>query len=206
MKNIILIILLFFALLEMTLIILLVNNQHDFDDLYSNNNTKLKIAEQRIDRYEEKFDQSIFSENTMLNKIELVDSLGNNVVIDKIIDGAKLVYRFAEVSCRACVDSDLEILNQLGKHIGNKNIIVLSDFENINKMNSRMQTIGFSSPYYNFKGLMGLSVEKDSLTRPGFFFIIDKDLRLRFVYKTDESHDISSPYFRRIIQYFKNGI
>jgi hypothetical protein len=201
-----LVILLFFALLEMTFIILLVNNQRDFDDLYSENNTKLKIAEHRIDRYEEKFDQNIFSENTILNIIELVDTAGNNVVIDEIIDRPKLVYRFAEVSCRACVDNDLEILDQLGRNIGYNNILVLCDYENINKMKSRMHALNFASSYYNHKGFLGLSVERDSLTRPGFFFILNEDLRLSFVYKTDEDHDITSPYFRRIIQFYKDGM
>lgn len=206
MKQKIIILLSLVITLEMTVIILLINNQKDFNRLYLEKNEELNNVKYKMERYLEKFEQNIFTENTTLKNITVTDYKGNKNPIVEIVDGKKLVYRFSEVSCRACVDMDIEILKQLGDSIGHNNIMVISKFDNLTRMNAMLNAKNFNSPYFNYNGKLGLSVEKDTLTEPGFFFLIDNNLRISFAYKTDDAHNFYSPYFRRIIEHFKNGV
>lgn len=205
-KHIIFYVIALFALIEMSVIIYQENNQRDFNRLYFEKKNELISTHHRIDRYLEKFDQNLFTENTILKNIEITDTANNGLALNKIIRGPKLIYRFSEVSCRACVNTDLYILKQLGDSIGEDNILIITEFDNLNKMNAMLNAMDIKSPYYNFKGKLNLSIERDSVTQPPFFFILDNKLRIRFAYKTDDAHDFSSSYFKRIIQFYKTGI
>ncbi len=116
----------------------------------------------------------------------------------------KLIYRYTQVSCLACVETDLNILKMLGDSIGTQNIIVLSNYVELNHAKAYLNQMGVKSQCYNFNGKLNLTMEEDSITQPPFFFLLDKTMKIHFPYKTDDEHSINSSYFRRIIDYFKN--
>ena len=199
-------ILIIVLIIETWLIISLINNQKDFNRMSSEmfeENYNLKF---RIKGYQEKFEQNIFSENMILKSFVLQDTNDQKLVIDSLVLNTKLLYRFSEVSCRACVENDLEIIKQLGGIIGYDNILIISNFSSTTKSQAMLMSMETKSPYYNYRGKLGVPMEKDSIEEPAFFFLLDEKRRIRFAYRTDAAHNFSSPYFKRIKQFFNIGI
>lgn len=60
------------------------------------------------------------------------------------------------------------------------------------------------SPFFLYKEKIGIPIELDE-KRIATFFLLNKDLRTDFVYKTGGDQDITYPYYRRILEFFKKG-
>jgi len=153
-----------------------------------------------------RFGNKLFTENTFVENIYLTDLHGDTVQLRKVITSPKLIFRFSNEFCRACVDADIESLKDLGNIIGNQNIIIVTDNENARLLNIFRSSSGIESPCYNLKGTFNLSIE-NSLNKKQvpFLFILDENLEVHFSFFADEASELNEIYFNRIIKYFKKG-
>jgi len=173
--------------------------------LFYNERAEYNSCQFKLERYIEKQKQNIFSDNVQFKNIVLTNFDNEDTLLFDLLDDSKLIYRFTKKSCVACVESDLQIINMLSDSIGVNNIVILSDYDELIKAKAYLSQMGVKSPCYNYKGKFNFSMERDTITQPPFFFLADRNKRVRFPYKTDDNHSFSSYYFKRIISYFKSG-
>lgn len=169
-------------------------------ELKSNLND-LKYIDQR---YREKFAQNIFSENRNISDVPLLNTHLDTVSLASLINNTKLIYRFYEETCVQCVEDELDIIKKLSDSIGANNILIISDFDRIINLKAIINRKEISSPFFNYKGNIGLPIEKDEF-KIASFFLLHNNLRTQFVYKTGGEQNINDSYYKRIIFFFKEG-
>ena len=155
-------------------------------------------------RSKEKYIQSLFSENIIISDVFLTCPSYDSILISRVINSAKLVYRFYKSSCVQCVEEELDIAKILADSIGVNNIIILSDYDNINMLSALINRKNIKSPYFIFNKKFELPIEDDENAIPSFF-LLDANLRTKFVFKAGGHQNIVDPYYKRIICFFKNG-
>ena len=174
------------------------------DDRISGLKSELFNCEYNLTQNDEKFTQCISSENLKLSNLKLFDRNYDSISLKKLISGKKLVYRFYSSSCVQCIEEELDIVNQLADSIGVNNIIIISDYENINILTAIAVRKNIKSPFFIYRKKFELPIEFDPSSIPSFF-VLDTMLRTKFVFKTGGHQKISGPYYKRIISYLRNG-
>ncbi len=166
--------------------------------------TELYDCEFKNNRNKEKYIQCLFSENINVSDIYLVGSNYDSISLSKVITSIRLIYRFYGSSCVQCVEDELDIIKQLADSIGANNIIIISDYDNINMLSAIINRKNITSSYFIFNKKFELLIDDDERAIPSFF-LLDTNLCTRFVFKTGGHQNISDPYYKRIIWFFKNG-
>jgi len=161
-------------------------------------------CEYNNNRNKEKYNQCLFSENINISDVYLVDPKYDSISLSKVINNTKLIYRFFGSSCVQCIEDELDIAKQLADSIGANNIVIISDYNNINMLSAIIKRKNITSSYFIFNKKFELLIEDDEQAIPSFF-LLDANLRTRFVFKTGGHQNIADPYYRRIIWFFKNG-
>lgn len=154
-------------------------------------------------RDKEKYAQNLFSENQHLSDLALLDSNSDTISLASIMNNTKLVYRFYQGTCVQCVEDELDIAKQLADSIGANNILIISDFDKISSLKAITNRKQITSPCFIYKGKFELPIEKDD-NEIASFFLLDKDLRTRFVFKAGGAQNINDTYYKRVINFFKN--
>lgn len=164
----------------------------------------LNDCEYNSKRNKEKYIQCLFSENKNISDVYLVGSTYDSILLSRVINSTKLIYRFYESSCVQCVEEELNLTKQLADSIGANNIIILSDYNNINMLSAIINRKNITSSYFVFNKKFELPIEYDENAMPSYF-LLDANLRTKFVFKTGGHQNIVDPYYKRIIWFFKNG-
>ncbi|HCT30765.1 MAG TPA: hypothetical protein DIW31_08520 [Bacteroidales bacterium] len=170
-------------------------NQHQ--QLIQDKTTLLSsMKDLKVNMLEDAITQSLTSEDlTIRNNITIdngeASTLLNNVVGSK----PRLILRYSELNCQACIDVQLASLNKLAYKIGKENIIILASYKAIANMTKFKRINKLDMSIYNVDSI-GLPLEKENIP---FYFIIDqnKKTKLTFVpYK--EFPSLTEKYFELI--------
>lgn len=156
-------------------------------------------------RYNEDFDKCLFSDGNILSNIRVIDQNNHEVYIMDIIRKNTLIYRFSGISCRPCVEDDMNRLNQFKNSIIGNDLLILTDFKNPKEMRifSKMQNL--KVPIYSYPNCLNLYAEVDTFKRQPYYFLLDSCLRVHFTYISHSGQDsMHNKYFKRIIGYFKD--
>ncbi len=103
-----------------------------------------------------------------------VEDLKNQVVDLKSVfgDSPKLIFRFSEMNCNACIVAELPMIKTISSDVGKENIILLGSFPHINALKSfkKIHEIDFS--IYNVDSELLEHNLAESLNVP-FYFVIN---------------------------------
>lgn len=174
----------------------------------NNENIELKSSlynfEYNKERNKEKYAQNLFSENQLIPNLPLLNEDLDTTHISTIINSTKLVYRFYAETCVQCVEDELDIVKKLADSIGDDNILIISNFDKISSLKAITNRKQITSPCFIYKDRFDLPIEKDEVEIASFF-LLDKDLRTRFVFKAGGDQYIEDDYYKRIIYFFNKG-
>lgn len=155
-------------------------------------------------RHKDKYEETLFSENIQLSDIAMINSNLDTVYLESIIDKPKLIYRFYQETCVQCYEDELDILKKLSEKIGIENVLIISDFGKMNQLRAIINRKNIKSSFFNYSNKLGLPIDEDD-RKIASFFVIDQNLRTRFVFKAGGDQNIEDPYYRRILKFFKTG-
>jgi hypothetical protein len=120
--------------------------------------------------FENDIELMLFSENIHINISGKIGKGNKQTMFDNIINGKpKLFLRYSELNCHTCVDIQFEALKELGKKIGNENIILLASYKGDGDLNRFMRINKINFKVFNIEN-SGLPVEKANTP---FYFIAD---------------------------------
>lgn len=200
-----------YILVLIILIILLVLSTTTYNTNYNNVNCSEcfnRLEEMQNEEFIKlkRDSNELFTENSLLEDITLNSVNDTLIKISSIINESKLIYRFHEYSCQYCIENDFNILKALAGIIDPNRIIVIANFEN--SRNLKILSINESLPFkcYNYKSILNLPIEKESINNSPCFFILDNKLEINLAYTSNPSHSINSPYFERIEMFFKKDL
>ncbi|RED98399.1 hypothetical protein [Marinoscillum furvescens] len=144
---------------------------------------------------------NLFSENVQLPDVRLINSKNESKNLSSIfMEDKLLIYRFYDETCSQCVEDELDIVKQLEDSVGIRNIAIISTF-NLNKLISLIKRKEIRCSFYSYSESFPIPIENDRYVAS--FFVLEKSLYTRFVYKAGGDQIINSPYFKRIINYIK---
>lgn len=204
-KSLIQIILTILLCISSYSLFVLINTNNQLKEDIRKSNESLSDYKYALERSEEKFEQNIFSEDQIAKDIVLYGVNSESSKLSDIVKEKTLVYYFREETCLQCVEDELEILKKLEPVIGVNRILVISNHEKINSLKSLTQRKNISSKIFIRKDSLGLPIDIDDLYI-ATFFILDKELKLKFVYKAGGDQNINNAYFRRIKRFFQKEI
>lgn len=145
----------------------------------------------------------LLSENRILDNVELTDLNNEKVSMSNLISSPKLIYCFSNDFCRACIEDDIKLLNELGDSIGHQNIIIITDNDNARLLNIFKNTYQIESPCYNFTGCFNLNMENNfGQKKVPFILLLDAERSIRFAFFTDEDSELTEIYMNKIRTYF----
>lgn len=154
-------------------------------------------------RNDERSAMCILSENKNLPNLSLVNFNLDTIQISDIVGETKLIYRFYEGTCVECIETELDIVKQLGDSIGVDNIIVISDFKNINRLKAIINRKQIHSQCFIYSDRFDLPIELDDI-EVASFFLLEKDLLTRSVFKAGGDQSIEDPYYKSLMDFFKD--
>lgn len=108
--------------------------------------------------------------------IEINDGKKNISTFEGIVNSKKLVFRYTELHCDVCVDKQIEAIKKISKKIGKKNIIILTEYENLKNLIIFKRLNSLSIPIFNLQNKFNLPIEE--LDSP-YYFVVDKDFVIK---------------------------
>jgi len=133
--------------------------------------------------------------------LKLLDEMGDYRNMNEIVEQTMFIYRFFESFCIGCIENDVEILKSLSEEIGTENIIIISDYNTVNKLISFKEYYGFEFQIYSCVDPITIPIEQKFEETP-YFFVLNPNLRTSFVWITDPENEFNFPYFQRIRDFF----
>lgn len=133
--------------------------------------------------------------------LKLLDEIGDYKNLNEIVNQTMFIYRFFESFCIGCIENDVEILKSLSKEIGIENIIIISNYNTINKLASFKDYYGIEFQVYSYVDPIPMPIEQNFEETP-YFFVLNPNLRTSFVWITDPGHEYKFPYFQKIREFF----
>lgn len=88
-----------------------------------------------------------------------------------------LVFRYSEIHCQVCVDTEISLLKEMSDIIGIDNIIVLSYYDSFRNMAAFKRINELSLPVLN---LLDLGLDIEDINVP-YYFVIDSSLIIKDV-------------------------
>lgn len=131
-------------------------------------------------------------------RIRLINPNGDTLLLDEILnEEQKLIYKFNEVSCTACIEGNIRIANMLSEQIGIDNIIFLAHFENYRNFLSYCKLNDILLPIYLIVDYNAFELQVDN--NDPCFFIIDESCSVEMFYiPTSTNHELTNSYMRII--------
>lgn len=164
---------------------------------------ELLQSEQKVNKTFERWKNTLLTEDRLIDDFELTGLNNEKVSIHNLITSPKLIYRFTNEFCKACVEDDIELLKQLGKSIGDHNIIIIGNNDNARLLSIFKNTYQIESPCYNFKGCFKTTIENNSdHNNIPFFLLLDAGRNIRLAFLTDEDSELTKIYLDKIRNYF----
>lgn len=104
---------------------------------------------------------------------------GTILLSELVKNGPILIYRYSDINCSSCVDSELYNLNYFFKLLKNR-VILLCSYEYESALNDFKQQNRLSYPVYNIKFKI-FPWEEDLHDRP-YYFVLHPDMRVSDFY------------------------
>jgi len=200
MKNISTVWILMFLFLGLSIYLFFVSKKNI--NRYDKLRVDLIVVENNIEVLTSRMQKEINSDHQILDDIQLADIYGNTIPISQLVRSPKLVYRLCETSCAQCTKNDTTRLKNMATVIGAENIIIISDYLNIRNlrlMNNQLNNIQI----FNYRDSFNISMDSNSIDRKNnYFFLLDKDLLIKFPFISDEDPETADVYLNRIKDYF----
>jgi hypothetical protein len=153
------------------------------------------------------FPMQLESENYRLDAdILLEDEKGLKISLSKVIgDNRKLILRYSDVNCNACVDHQLKYLKNVAAQIGDTSIFILATYKNKRDLEIFKRINGIKFPVYNtLNGGINLPIEKYETP---YLFITDKSHLVYMVHvPVKEVPQLSTLYTAVVVEKFKNKL
>lgn len=117
--------------------------------------------------------------------------------------GTKVVFRFSQTNCQACIDFMLPRAVEFIKEVGRENVIFLGNFFSSEALRTFNKFHPEISPIYDVESL-GIQMEKSNAA---YYFTVDSTLNIRNVFLPDEKHPDLIDFHLRLLKrtYFKEG-
>ena len=77
-----------------------------------------------------------------------------------------------------------------------KGILIISEFDKMNQLRAIINRKKIKSPFFNYSNKLELPIDEDDDMKIASFFVIDKNLRTRFVFKAGGDQNIEDPYYK----------
>ncbi len=138
---------------------------------------------------------------TLANKLVLIENNGCSQILDSIIDEAKLIFRYSNLHCHSCIDKQLDLLNRYTDSIDDGRIILFAYYQNVRDrfLFTRSNHIRFNT--YSVKSL---DIPFEELQFP-YFFVLDKNLKINDSFlPTKEDTMLTINYLSIISSKFKS--
>ncbi|MTI87934.1 MAG: hypothetical protein FH748_08200 [Balneolaceae bacterium] len=113
-----------------------------------------------------------------------------------------LVLNFSEITCKSCVESEIEKIKEISNEIGSENVLILSSYERNSDLLIFKRLNKLNLPIYNRKGEnLGLQIDYSNANvfllnsasyKTELFFIADK-----------EAPKLSEKYYSTVKRYFE---
>lgn len=147
------------------------------------------------------------SNNVLLKENILLENENyENVKFNDITNGRiLLIFRITD-NVSSCYDCKIKVFNklkELGKRIGNENIIVIGRYNKMKDLIILKEAIPFDFQVFNYSYDLNLYIENKK--KYDYIFLIDNNKESRFVFvATKIIEDKIDVYFSHITNYFKN--
>ena len=146
-----------------------------------------------------------YNEGIVIDKeIELVPDYNEDETIElkELVQNERvLVLNFSEITCRSCIESEIEKIKRISKVIGPENVIILSSYERNSDLLIFKRLNRLTLPIYNRRDKnLGLQLDESKASifildstsfKTELFFIPDKDTTKL----SDEYYSIVKKYF-----------
>jgi hypothetical protein len=130
----------------------------------------------------------------------LQNEIGDSIQISNLVNGAtKLVFRYSELNCNVCIDSQMDFVKGFIEKNGYDSFIMISDY---NYHKNLLQFKTFNNIQNEIYNVATLDSSLDRLNIP-YYFILDKYFRPRMFFFPEKNLPADTKeYFRKIDEYF----
>jgi hypothetical protein len=120
------------------------------------------------------------SENSIINNIVGYTEQTKEIDLKSLLsDSIKLVFRFHERNCNACVEQALKSLMEFNAKIGVNNILIITSYQDIRKMKIFVQQYAPGIQIFNVNE--DINIPLDKWDTP-YFFVTDNTLKAQLVF------------------------
>lgn len=102
----------------------------------------------------------------------LYNQEGDSMLLSKQLSNKTLIYNFSRSSCPPCVKKDLGILNNISKHIGAENIIVITEYNDLRVFRVMSELLEVKFKNFNTTHSIGNKLESEYKNAP-YFIVAD---------------------------------
>lgn len=146
------------------------------------------------------------AEQELVPNIAIQGLNGDYCFLSDIVVQPMLVFHFTEQCCLECVNDYLHILNLLSDSVLNERVIILSEYDKLNKLIIKNQNYQIIAPCYNLQEPLNIIVDYDDKVHDKpYFVVLDADLRVSFARIGSPADSISNPYFSEVSRFFNSS-
>lgn len=175
-----------------------------FKNLIIEYRSKVEICDYNYEIASDFLLSNALSSNQKITDFFVTDEEDNDVLLSSIFNkNYMLVLYFSEITCKTCVDSVFNLLNDYSQEVGTERIFILTSYKNKRDFNSfkRINQVNFN--IYNLHGeKLNLLVEKYNIP---FLFVMNDKLYSQNVFLIEKSKvSLNEAYLKGLINnYFK---
>jgi hypothetical protein len=132
-----------------------------------------------------RLDGAVMTEDEQRNASSLRHIIGRS---------SKVLFHFSDLSCSACIDSELPLLKQLREEVGDEKVLIVTSYDSRRSFEVFKQTSGIYHGIYNLRGArIGLPTEEIHLP---CLLLVDSSLVVRFAFiPLKESPQLSNIFY-----------
>jgi len=166
-------------------------------------NTFLQMRVNQIENtrkeYNSRFAAKLFTDQIRIDDSYLIGIDGDSLLLRSLLSNPKLIFKFSNDFCGACVDDAVEKIKTLGENIGYDKIIIITNNSSTRLLKIFITSHDIKSPCYNSTGNLNLRIEEASTKEKiPFFLIVDETFKVQFSFYGDENSELMNLFFLRI--------
>src|SRR5690554_1835540 len=109
---------------------------------------------------------------TLNRNCMLYNQEGDSILLSKQLSSKALIYNFSRSSCPPCVKKDLTILNNISRQIGDENILIIMEYDDLRVYRVMSELLEVKFKNFNTTQLLGNTLESKYENAP-FFIVAD---------------------------------
>lgn len=135
------------------------------------------------------------------HKIELSNESGDRFSLNRLISNdKKLVFRYSELGCNVCVDSQLVFINKFIQKYGSDRFIMIANYSNLRNLNNFKKLNSIDYEIYNCREIS----EFFDRTNMPYYFILDGSFNPKMFFFPDKLFvEDTKEYFEKIEKIFQ---